>query len=561
MKQHTIKSIFIFLSISLLSNFLFAQESPESPREEQNPKNSEDLQNNDFESFLELENEKNFPVKDSLQRNLTILMAEQPLNLDIHTATYSSEAQILDSLYEGLFSYDPKNLDPRPAIAESYKISRDKKRWTFTIRENAVFSDGEKITAEAVRSSWLSLLRTQNAPYASLLDCIKGAHDFREGKTDENDVSITARNEKTLVVVLENPTAHFSKLLCHHAFSVCKLDSNGNTDTSVFTGAFFVKEQSEKSLILAKNEKYWDAKNVHLPQITIRQSNDLKENSWNYNDGGADWLSGMFDTSALLNKTSLRISAIFGTEFLFFSCKNKPWDDKDFRNALLTAVPWEELRKTGLVKATTLIYPLAGYQGVEGITETSEEDAIEMMADARKKLGIPKDEKIPITFGISVISDRQKAQSEILKKAWEPLGVELNVQTTPDDRYVDSIPGWNADLFSYSWIGDFADPIAFLELFRTNSTLNPSKWQDEKFEDLIKKANEANDNAEHYKLLAQAEQLLLDSGEILPITHSISLHAVNLNQIGGWFVNALDIHPYKYLYFKETKVETAPNVI
>ena len=166
-----------------------------------------------------------------------------------------------------------------------------------------------------------------------------------------------------------------------------------------------------------------------------------------------------------------------------------------------------------------------------------------------------------ITFGISSTSERQKSQAELLKNAWEPLGVELKVQTTPDDRYIDSITGWNADIFSYSWIGDFADPIAFLELFRGGSTLNPSKWQNQKFDELIQKANESTDNGEHYKFLAQAEQILLDDGEVIPISHSISLHALNLQQVGGWYVNALDIHPYKYLYLKKAKVESAPNVI
>lgn len=544
MKQIARQIFLIFFSFCLV-NFSFSQTGDEAQIEE--------LENNASAGANE--------IVDSLQRNFTILVAQQPWNLDVHTATYSSEAQILDSLYEGLFSYDPKTLEPVPAIAESFKISRDKKRWTFTIRENLEFSNGEKINAYTVKNSWLALLKTENAPYASMLDCIKGAVSYREGKVSDSEVGINARNEKTLVVTLINPTAHFAKLLCHHAFAVCTLNQNGSTNTSVFSGAFKIKENTGSSLILEKNEKYWDAKNVHLPQITINQSNELKENSWSYNDGSTDWVSGMVDTNALLNKNSIRISAIFGTEFLFFSCKNKPWDDADFRNALLTAVPWEELRKNGLVKATTLIYPLAGYQGVNGITETSGEDALEMMEEARKKLGIPKDEKLSVTFGISAISERQKSQAEILKKAWEPLGVELKVQTTPDDRYIDSIPGWNADIFSYSWIGDFADPIAFLELFRANSTLNPSKWQNEKFEELIQKANESTDNGEHYKYLAQAEQLLLDDGEVMPITHSISLHAVNLQQVGGWYVNALDIHPFKYLYFKEVKVESAPNVI
>ena len=543
---------FAFLSV-FLSFSLFAQERSDDEAVPLEP----------FDEIIDVEqpDDTASPVKDALQRNLTIVMAEQPWNLDIHTATYSSEAQILDSLYEGLFSYDPKTLEPIPAIAESYKISRDKKRWTFTIRDGATFSDGEKITAYSVRTAWLALLRTINAPYASMLDCVKGAADFRNGKIGESEVGITARNDKTLVVTLNAPTAHFAKLLCHHAFALCKVTESGETDTAVFSGAFTLTENTGASLVLTKNAAYWDASHVHVPQITIQQSNETRENSWSYNDGSADWISGMVDTNALLNKSAIRISAIFGTEFLFFSCKNKPWNDADFRNALLTAVPWDVLRKTGLVGATTLIYPLAGYQGVEGITETSIDDAKEMMADARKKLGIPQDETLTITFGISAISERQKSQAEILKNAWETLGVELRVQTTPEDRYIDSIPGWGADLFSYSWIGDFADPIAFLELFRANSTLNPSQWQNEKFEALIQQANESTDNGEHYKLLAQAEQLLLDSGEVMPITHSISLHAINLQQIGGWYVNALDIHPYKYLYFKEVKTETAPNVI
>jgi oligopeptide transport system substrate-binding protein len=556
MKRIPLKFFFPLLFSSFLILPLGAQENPESNESENPP-----VEN--FDSIIDLENggEKNSPVNEALQRNFTIVTAEQPWNLNVHTATYSSEAQILDSLYEGLFSYNPKNLDPLPAIAESYKISRDKKRWTFTIRDKLTFSDGEKITAYTVRSSWLSLLKTPDAPYASMLDCIKGAADYRKGKGSENDVGITARNDLTLVVTLTQPTAHLAKLLCHHSFSVCKLNEDGSVDTNAFSGAFTIKEKSEKSLHLVKNEKYWDAKNVHIPEITIKQSNEIRDNAWSFNDGSADWVSGMVDTNAMLNKSAIRISAIFGTEFLFFSCKNKPWDDADFRNALLTAVPWETLRKNGLVKATTLIYPLAGYHGVEGINETSIEDAKEMMADARKKLGIPETEKLTITFGISSMSERQKSQAEILKSAWEALGVELKIQTTPEDRYIDSIPGWNADIFSYSWIGDFADPIAFLELFRAGSTLNPSKWQNEKFEELIKKANETSDNSEHYRLLAQAEQLLLDDGEVLPITHSISLHAVNLQQVGGWFVNALDIHPFKYLYFKEVKVESAPNII
>ncbi len=153
-----------------------------------------------------------------------------------------------------------------------------------------------------------------------------------------------------------------------------------------------------------------------------------------------------------------------------------------------------------------------------------------------------------------------KKEVELLKEAWEPLGVEVKVQTTPEERYLLSIPSWNADLFSYSWIGDFADPLAFLELFREGSTLNQSQWQNKDYNRLLKEAAETNSSVEHNRLLADAERILLDDGVVLPISHSVCLHVVNPATVGGWYTNALDIHPFKYIYFKE-EASSVPNIV
>lgn len=490
-----------------------------------------------------------------VQKDFTVVMAYQKFNLNPHIASYSSDAQILESLYEGVFSYDPKTLEPVPALAEKYKISRDKLRWTLTIRDNAKFSTGEKITAARIRQSWLELLKTPGAPYASLLDCVKNASEFRNGKCKDADVGLVARNDKTLVINLVAPTAHLARLLCHHAFAVTGQKPNS------FSGAYTLTVQEEEKLVLAKNKNYWDAKNVHIPTITILCSSEIEENSWKFNTGAADWISTMVDAKLVLNKNSIHISAVFGTEYIFFSCNKGPCTDVDFRNALVAAVPWDKLRAGILIPATNFIYPLNGYPFVEGLSDTSLDDAKEMMDAARAKLKIPKGQKIQLTFGISSSSDRQKMFVETLKAAWAPLGVELSPSVTTDERYISSIPSWDADLFTYSWIGDFADPLAFLELFRDGSTLNVSKWKNEKYTDLLNKAAEETDGQIHYKLLSQAEQLLLDEGEVLPVGHSVSLHAINLGLVGGWYANPLDIHPYKYLYFKKNPPLPVYNVV
>ena len=489
----------------------------------------------------------------ALQHEFVIVAASHAYDLNPHSANYSSEAQVLSGLYEGLYSYDPKTLEPVPALATGYKLSRNKKRWTFTIRDGAHFSNGDLITAASVRDSWLRLLAKPAAPYASMLDSIVGAQEFRTGLVGASAVGIVARDEKTLVVNLETPMAHLPRILCHHAYAVVSAKED------VYSGAYVLKANEHDTIVLEKNPQYWDAENVHLPSITIIGSGDTKENAWRFNTGRADWIISMADTASLLNKNAVRIAAEFGTEYLFFSCKGAIWRKADFRNALLAAVPWEELRKNSLVQATTLIYPLAGYPVVEGLTDTSLEDAQDMMAQARKDANIPADEKLTLIFGITD-SERMKKEYELLRDAWAPLGVDVQCQKTSDDRYLNSIPSWNADLFTYSWIGDFADPLAFLELFREGSTLNQTKWKNTFFNQLLKDAAETTSSAEHNKLLSQAEQVLLDDGVVLPISHSVCLHVISPTAVGGWYTNALDIHPFKYLYFK-AETSSVPNVV
>lgn len=492
------------------------------------------------------------PASDD-QREITIIEADFPYNLDPYTANYSSEAQILIGLYEGLFSYDPATLDPIPALCTSYKISRDKKRWTFTLRTDATFSDGEPITAQTFRDSWLTLLSTPEASFASLLDCIEGAAAFRAGTASADDVRITVRNDYTLVVHLAEPAEHLSKILCHYAFAAISKNEH------VYSGAFVLKSYKDKLMTLEKNQKYYDAKNVRIPSIKIMLSADIVENAHAYNTGEADWVAGAVDSTKILNPDSIHISAEFGTHYLFFKGQNEPWNNPDFRRALLEAIPYDNLRKGYFVPATTLVYPLNGYPTVQGITEYDPEDAVELMNAARDKANIPRNKKIPLVFAITD-NEYMRTWAELLKTAWEPLGVELTVQITPMERYNASISGWNADLFSYSWIGDFADPLAFLELFRGGSSLNISSFNDATYNQLLVEAARAENTNERYKLLAQAEQLLLDKGMIIPITHPISLHVIDLNMVGGWQINALDLHPLKYLYIKQT-CSQLPNLV
>ena len=217
---------------------------------------------------------------------LTVTAPVHSYNLNPHTASYNSEAQILSGIFEGLFSYDPVTLEPQYAIAVSYKISRDSKRWTFTLREDAFFSDGTPVTAESVKKSWLKLLRTPGAPYASLFDIIKGASDFRTGNGSEENVAIYDLDEHTLSIHLTTPASHLPRLLCMASFAVT------GTEENVYSGPFVLSEINENQAVLEKNEHYYDKENTKLDRITFRFCDDADENAFAFNTGLSDWVSG-----------------------------------------------------------------------------------------------------------------------------------------------------------------------------------------------------------------------------------------------------------------------------
>lgn len=510
---------------------------------------------NDFADELEeiLNKSDSSQIDKSLQGEFVFVDGEHEYDLNPHTASYSSESQILGSLYEGLFAYNPLSLEAEPALAVSYRISRDKKRWTFTLRENLKWSDGSALTAYDVEKAWIALLEEKAAPYASLFDCIENAKEFRNGNVTRDAVGIHAASSAKLSVTLKTPAGYLPRILCHSAFAVCK------KDRSIFSGAYTLSRDGNKNIILHKNKNYWDCENVHVEKIIIKQSNDADENAYMFNTGKADWISGNTNVKKLLSGNAAQVNAEFASEYLFFKMRvGGIWNNADLRLALLEAVPWEKLRSASLVKAETFVYPINDYPKVEGFSYTDADEAELLMKAAREKNKIPQNKKLQLVFAI-VDSDYMKKTAQLLSDAWKPLGVEVLVQSTSADRYLSEIENWNADLFSYTWIGDFADALSFLELFRSDASFNVSHWKNSDYDTLLLEAAEYTGEKRN-ELLAKAEQLLLDSGMILPVSHPVSFNVIDLKKIGGWHPNAFDIHPFKYIYRKKFS-EPLPNIV
>ena len=490
---------------------------------------------------------------------LTVVFSRHDIELDFRKSYFASEAQIFTGLYEGLFSYHPLTLSPVPAAAERWELSEDKKQWTFTIRRNARYWNGDPVRAEDFRTAWLSLLQPdRESPYSSLFDVIEGARDYRNGiEKDQNKIGIVARDARTLIVKLNAPASFFPAMLCHHSFSPIHPSMTDKTSWSpvegqtdwtppVSNGPFRITTMDSDSIVMSKNEHYWESDNVVLNKITLKFTDDGVEAANLWNSGQARWISGAVDIDALTDRSGIQVNVLFATHYYFIRSGEKPWDDHRIRRAMVLALPWQEIRSGYYLPAETLIFPISGYPEVEGISETDYEEAQRLLTEAGYAggAGLPE-----LVIRLTPSQDAARVGS-LMAVAWkENLGLNVRVEVVSYERYYLSMKEDGYNVGSTTWIGDFADPFTFLQMWLKDSNLNDARLNDADYEALIERSMAEEGNV-RMVTLAEAEKLLLDRGVILPIFFSPALNIVDTGELDGWYPNAMDIHPFKYMFFK-----------
>jgi peptide/nickel transport system substrate-binding protein/oligopeptide transport system substrate-binding protein len=483
---------------------------------------------------------------------LTITMSGSDIELDFRKSYLASEAQFYTGLYEGLFSYHPLTMEPVPAAAASWKLSENKKVWTFKLRDQARYWNGDTLRSSDFQAAWLSLLEPgRDSPYSSLFDIIEGARDYRLGRiTDKTKVGIKSPDDKTLIVRLVSPASFFPSMLCHHSFSPIHPSMLAVEDWSktapISNGPYYMLKNNGKTKVLARNELYWDAAEAAFKTINVKLTDDGGEAAAMWNSGEAQWILGEVDLDSLTDLSGIVVNPMFATHYYFIRSIHKPWDDWRIRRAMVLALPWDKIRADSTIPAETLIYPITGYPKVEGITQPDVEEARKLLAEA----GYADGKGLPELVVRLTPAMEAARVGGLMSAAWmDELGIQVRVEVFPFDKYFDGLKDEDYDVGSSTWIGDFADPYTFLQMWRRDSNLNDARYNDPDYEKLMDRSME-EEGETRWKTLSEAEALLLDRGTVLPISYSFALNIVDKTELGGWYSNVLDIHPFKYLYFK-----------
>lgn len=485
------------------------------------------------------------------------------VNLNPIISYTTTEAQVYTAIYEGLVTYDPYSLDPVPAAASRWEISDDGKIYRFTLRPSASYSNGDAVLASHFRDTWLALLSPEmDAPYASLLDIVVGARAYRTGEnTDPNSVGIRVIADRTLEVELETRATHFLRILPHHSFAAVHPDMLGRETWSeqepiVGNGPYVIESFSDEEMLLTRNEHYWDKRNVDIPNLSLRFSDDFDAVTSAFNSGDLNWVRGGINLDAVERRDSIVVNPLFATTYYQFSASVEPFDDARVRRAFALLLPWNEIRNEEYqyLPTTTLVPSIPFYPEVEGITETDREEAFKLLGAAgfAGGKGLPA---VTITIPGGPENDRI---SGLMTDVWQSeLGIEVTAETVLYPEYFDLVDSEQFTISTISWIGDFADPLTFLDMWTTDSNLNNSGYSNPEYDDLVRQAMGETGNG-RYETLARAEEILLWDAIVLPISHSPSINLINRELIDGWYPNPLDVHPFKFLSFSSGK--PIPNV-
>lgn len=499
--------------------------------------------------------------------------SSEPKDLDPHLVTGVTEHNIMSALLEGLVTENPKTLAPVPGVAESWDIADDGRTYTFHLRSNARWSNGDSVTAKDFVFSYRRMLTPAlGSPYAYMLYCLRNAKAYHHGDLDAFDqVGVQALDPHTLRLTLGAPTPYFLSLLNHFSWFPVHPDTilaHGTIDAIgtpwtrpehyVGNGAFTLTDwQPNKQITVTKSKTYWDRKNVKLNAIHFYPIGDhtIEEHAFR---AGQLHVTGTIPVNRIGYYQSrkpelLRLDPYLGCYYYLFNVERPPLDNANVRRALALAINREQITKFVTRGGETPAYHFtppdtAGYTARASLSGD--------LATARKLLaeaGYPNGEGFPTLSLLYNTADSHARIAEVIQQMWVTgLGIDIELVNMEWKVYLAQTQQGKYDIARAGWIGDYVDPNTFLDMWVTDGGNNRAGWSNSRYDAHIRAAAETQDQAERFEHFQKAEAILVQETPIMPIYFYRSKSLIQTS-VRGWHPTVLDHHPYKHIWLEPTE--------
>lgn len=492
----------------------------------------------------------------------------EPQELDPQLISAYTDQNIAVALFEGLCALDERTSQPVPAAAGRWDVSPDGLVYTFHLRPSARWSNGDLLTAHDFVASWRrALAPSLAAEYAYLLYPLKNAAALNSGKlADPASLGAEALDDRTLRLTLERPTPYLPSLTAQPVWFPVNprvLAKFGDVNQRLPTwtrpgnlignGPFALAEWTPNArLVVAKNPAYWDAGAVRLERIVFLPTESPEVDERNYRAGQVHVTYSLPTAKIAAYRTSdaaaLRLDPFLQAIFLRFNTTRPPFGDASVRRALSLAIDREALathvlRGAGTPAATFTPPDCAGYTA-QARVPTDYAAARQLLAAA----GFPDGKGLP-TLDLQVRNDEYQPRiAEVLQAAWKKeLGINLTITPLEQKTWVQNQQSLNYTLSGAGWIGDFVDPVTFLDLFVSGGGNNWTGWSDPAYDRLIAQAARTADPAARHEFFQQAEARLLEQAPVAPVYFGTRAYLIH-PAVHGWEPTLLGLHQYKKVY-------------
>ncbi len=501
-------------------------------------------------------------------RTHTLLVGNQnePATLDPHIYDAATDFNVIVALFEGLTCYDEKTATAVPGTAERWEISPDGLVYTFHLRPDARWSNGERLTARDFAWSFERFLTPSlGNTYAYYLFSLRGAEAFNSGKTKNfADVGVEVIDDTTLRLTLQYPAPYLPGILATTILPVhrASIEAAGRSDdrTSpwirpgklVCNGAFTLTEWEPNSrIVVTKNPHYWDAAHNAIERVIFYPIEKADGEELAFRAGQLHVTFSLPPTKIASYRrgapASLHIDPLLQLYMVNFNATKPPFDNPKVRRALALALDRAAIASSvfsgARLPAHTLVPPnCGGYTGPAGQREDYAA-ARALLAEA----GYPGGRGLP-SLPMQVLNDDKLPHvAETIQAMWRrELGVEMTIEPYDQKTWVANQLALSHTLALRGWTSDFPDPLNFLEMFVTGNGSNVFGWSNRAFDSLIEKSKVTPDPAARYEVLRQAETLMLNDAACAPLVFGAKTYLLH-PAVKNWEPAPLGIHRYQLI--------------
>lgn len=467
---------------------------------------------------------------------ITVNISTEPPDMFSVTMTDTTSFSVLRHIVENLVTLD-ENDNVIPGVAKDWTVSDDGLVYTFNLRDDMKWSNGEPVTAHDFVFAWTSLLTPSFASdYAYFGYVFKNGRAYNEGKVSKDELGFKALSDYQLEVTLENPTTYFLDTLAFGVFAPVNEKAYNEFGTAygtdaekmVYNGPFKMTSwEHESKIVLEKNPDYYNADNIELEKITMVMINDSNAALNSFKVGEVDLIGLTGDQVKSMNNENYPVYTYSdgSTFYLEYNLDNKYLSNKNLRKAITYAIDKkafiDSIVKNNSEAAVSFTAPAIKGQNDKFYKEVGSLQPVFDATLAKEYYNKALEELNMDNISLSLIIDDSdsavKNGAFVQEQLKVNLGIEVKIEPMPFKSRLERMSNKDFDMVFSGWGPDYNDPLTFLDMFETGNGNNHVSFSNAQYDELLEKVRTETDAETRFGYLKQLEQIVMEEMPVGPI--------------------------------------------